>query len=111
MRGNAGVKGGFEVIGGDEIERALIQERTRTRLMRPVAPSVDGPRAKAEVAGRGLRCPLGEPPLIALPITGLISARLGGGNVAPAVTQVLIGGAAGLVFTYGIGHLFGAAIG
>jgi hypothetical protein len=62
-------KGRFEVIGGDEIERALIQERTRTRLMRPVAPSVDGPRAKAEVAGRGLRCPLGEPPLIALPIT------------------------------------------
>lgn len=31
--------------------------------MRPVAPSVDGPRAKAEVAGRGLRCPLGEPSL------------------------------------------------
>jgi len=48
--------------------------------------------------------------LIALAITGVLSARLGGSNARRAVIRVLIGGTAGLAFTYGIGHLFGAAI-
>jgi len=48
--------------------------------------------------------------LIALAITGVLSARLGGSNARRAVIRVLIGGTAGLAFTYGIGALFGAAI-
>jgi len=49
--------------------------------------------------------------LIALALTGALSARLGGSNVRRAVLRVVIGGALGLAFTYGIGHLFGTAIG
>ena len=49
--------------------------------------------------------------LIALGLTGALSARLGGSNVRRAVLRVVIGGALGLAFTYGIGHLFGTAIG
>lgn len=49
--------------------------------------------------------------LAALAITGVLSARLGGSNARRAVLRVLIGGAAGLALTYGIGHLFGTAIG
>ena len=46
-----------------------------------------------------------------LGLTGWVSARIGGGNARRAVLRVVIGGAAGLAITYGIGHLFGAAIG
>ena len=49
--------------------------------------------------------------LIALGLTGALSARLGGSDVRRAVLRVVIGGALGLAFTYGIGHLFGTAIG
>ena len=49
--------------------------------------------------------------LIALGLTGALSARLGGSNVRRAVLRVVIGGALGLAFTYGVGHLFGTAIG
>ena len=49
--------------------------------------------------------------LVALGLTGALSARLGGSNVRHAVLRVVIGGALGLAFTYGIGHLFGTAIG
>jgi VIT1/CCC1 family predicted Fe2+/Mn2+ transporter len=49
--------------------------------------------------------------LIALALTGAISARIGGSNPRRAVLRVVIGGAAGLALTYGIGHLFGTAIG
>ncbi|BAX91376.1 VIT1/CCC1 transporter family protein [Mycobacterium shigaense] len=49
--------------------------------------------------------------LVALAFTGALSARIGGGNVSRAVLRVVLGGAAGLAFTYGIGHLFGAAVG
>ncbi len=49
--------------------------------------------------------------LVALGLTGALSARLGGSNVRRAVLRVVIGGALGLAFTYGIGHLFGTAIG
>ncbi len=49
--------------------------------------------------------------LAALALTGLLSARLGGSPARRAVVRVLIGGLAGLPLTYGIGHLFGSAIG
>ena len=49
--------------------------------------------------------------LIALGLTGALSAHLGSSNVRRAVLRVVIGGALGLAFTYGVGHLFGTAIG
>jgi VIT1/CCC1 family predicted Fe2+/Mn2+ transporter len=49
--------------------------------------------------------------LIALALTGVLSARLGNSASRPAVVRVLVGGALGLALTYGIGHLFGTAIG
>jgi vacuolar iron transporter family protein len=48
--------------------------------------------------------------LIALGLAGALSARIGGSNVHRAVLRIVIGGAAGLAFTYGIGHLFGTAL-
>jgi vacuolar iron transporter family protein len=48
--------------------------------------------------------------LVALALTGALSARLGGSNVRRAVMRVVVGGALGLAFTYGVGHLFGTAI-
>jgi vacuolar iron transporter family protein len=48
--------------------------------------------------------------LTALALAGALSAYIGGGKVRRAVLRVVIGGAAGLTFTYGVGHLFGAAI-
>jgi vacuolar iron transporter family protein len=48
--------------------------------------------------------------LVALGAAGALSARIGGSNVRRAVVRVVIGGAAGLAFTYGVGHLFGSAI-
>lgn len=49
--------------------------------------------------------------LIALGLAGALSARLGGSSTGRAVLRLVIGGALGLAFTYGIGHLFGTAIG
>jgi vacuolar iron transporter family protein len=49
--------------------------------------------------------------LAALAIAGAVSARIGGSNPRRAVLRVVIGGAIGLAFTWGIGHLFGTAIG
>ncbi|HEX6755581.1 MAG TPA: VIT family protein [Mycobacteriales bacterium] len=49
--------------------------------------------------------------LVALGLTGAVSARLGGGDVRRAVLRVVLGGAAGLAITYGVGHLVGAAVG
>jgi VIT1/CCC1 family predicted Fe2+/Mn2+ transporter len=48
--------------------------------------------------------------LVALALTGAISASIGGSSPRRAVIRVLIGGAAGLALTYGIGHLFGTAV-
>ena len=48
--------------------------------------------------------------LIALAITGALSARIGGGAIRTAVLRVVIGGALALAVTYGIGHLFGTAL-
>ena len=59
----------------------------------------------------GLRVPVAfVAVLVALALTGTISARLGGSDVRRAVLRVVIGGALGLAFTYGVGHLFGSAI-
>jgi VIT1/CCC1 family predicted Fe2+/Mn2+ transporter len=49
--------------------------------------------------------------LVALAVTGTVSARLGGSSPARAVRRVVVGGALGLALTYGIGHLFGTAVG
>jgi len=49
--------------------------------------------------------------LIALGLAGGLGARIGGSDPRRAVIRVIIGGAAGLALTYGIGHLFGTAIG
>lgn len=49
--------------------------------------------------------------LLALALTGALSARIGNSDVRKAVLRVVIGGAAGLAFTYALGHLFGTAIG
>jgi VIT1/CCC1 family predicted Fe2+/Mn2+ transporter len=48
--------------------------------------------------------------LVALGLAGALSARIGGSNVRRAVLRVAFGGAAGLAFTYGVGHLFGTAL-
>ncbi len=49
--------------------------------------------------------------LIALGLAGALSARIGGSDSRRAVLRVVVGGALGLAFTYGVGHLFGTAIG
>jgi VIT1/CCC1 family predicted Fe2+/Mn2+ transporter len=49
--------------------------------------------------------------LLALALAGAISARLGQASVRTAVLRVVVGGAVGLAVTYGVGRLFGAAIG
>jgi VIT1/CCC1 family predicted Fe2+/Mn2+ transporter len=49
--------------------------------------------------------------LVTLGIAGAVSARIGGSGARRAVLRVVIGGAIGLAFTYGVGHLFGTAIG
>ena len=48
--------------------------------------------------------------LAALGLAGAVSARIGRSDVRRAVLRVVLGGAVGLAFTYGIGHLFGTAI-
>lgn len=48
--------------------------------------------------------------LAALALTGALGARIGGGSIRRAATRVLVGGAVGLMITYGIGLLFGATV-
>ncbi|WP_306361581.1 VIT family protein [Nocardia sp. CC227C] len=47
--------------------------------------------------------------MLALAITGSVSARLGGGNPRRAVLRVVIGGALAMAVTYGIGQLAGVS--
>lgn len=47
--------------------------------------------------------------LLALALTGTISARLGGAPSRPAVTRIVIGGAIAMAVTYAIGQLAGIA--
>lgn len=48
--------------------------------------------------------------VLALAVTGALSARIGGSAVWRAVLRLTIGGALGLSVTYLIGHLLGAAV-
>ena len=48
--------------------------------------------------------------LIALAITGWVSARLGGANPIRATQRVVVGGALAMAITFAIGHLFGGVI-
>ena len=48
--------------------------------------------------------------LIALVVTGIVSAGLGGAPKQRAVVRNVIGGSLALAITYAIGHLVGAAI-
>jgi VIT1/CCC1 family predicted Fe2+/Mn2+ transporter len=48
--------------------------------------------------------------LVALGVAGAASARVGGSSPRVAVLRIVIGGAAGLAFTYAVGHFFGTAI-
>ncbi|MET7767122.1 VIT family protein [Nocardia sp. NPDC005366] len=47
--------------------------------------------------------------LVALALTGSLSARLGGSRRARAIPRVVIGGALAMIVTYGIGQLFGVS--
>ncbi len=47
--------------------------------------------------------------LLALALTGDVSARLGSAGRGRAVVRVVLGGALAMLVTYGIGHLLGAA--
>ena len=49
--------------------------------------------------------------VVALAVTGTVSARLGDSSPRRAALRVVVGGALGLALTYGIGHLFGTAVG
>lgn len=49
--------------------------------------------------------------LLALVITGTVSASLGGARRTVAVVRLVVGGALGMLVTYGIGQLLGAAAG
>jgi len=48
--------------------------------------------------------------IVALALTGVISARFGKAPIKHAVLRVTLGGALAMAVTYGIGHLVGAAI-
>jgi vacuolar iron transporter family protein len=47
--------------------------------------------------------------LLALALTGAVSARLGGARLLPAVVRLVLGGAVAMAVTYGIGSVVGAA--
>ena len=49
--------------------------------------------------------------LLALVGTGALSARLSGADVGRSVLRLVIFGGLGLAFTYGVGSLFGTALG
>ncbi len=100
--------------------------RAEPRSRRPGQPDAGGrgvggvvhPRARScrcwpsccrRPAG-GCRSP-SSPCCVALGIAGATSARAGGSDATRAVLRVVIGGAIGLAFTFGVGHLFGTAVG
>lgn len=47
---------------------------------------------------------------LALVLTGYLSATAGGASRRRAIMRVVLGGAAAMIVTYGIGHLFGTAV-
>jgi VIT1/CCC1 family predicted Fe2+/Mn2+ transporter len=48
--------------------------------------------------------------LVALALAGTVSAYIGGSRPGRPALRVVVGGAIGLAFTYGIGHLVGTAV-
>ncbi len=48
--------------------------------------------------------------LVALTLTGALSARLGASPLRPAVVRLVVGGALAMGFTYGIGALLGVSV-
>ena len=48
--------------------------------------------------------------LVALALAGAVGAGIGGSRPGRAALRVVLGGAVGLAFTYGIGHLVGTAV-
>ena len=49
--------------------------------------------------------------LLALALTGYLSARLGSAGVGPATLRLVVGGALAMAITFSIGQLVGAAVG
>ena len=49
--------------------------------------------------------------LVALALTGALSAKLGEAPVARSVTRIVVGGSMALAATFAIGSLFGANVG
>jgi VIT1/CCC1 family predicted Fe2+/Mn2+ transporter len=47
----------------------------------------------------------------ALVLTGYLSATVGGASRRRAILRVVVGGALAMIITYGVGHLFGTAVG
>jgi VIT1/CCC1 family predicted Fe2+/Mn2+ transporter len=45
--------------------------------------------------------------IVALALTGFVSAKVGGANTGKAILRVVIGGALAMIVTYGIGRIFG----
>jgi VIT1/CCC1 family predicted Fe2+/Mn2+ transporter len=69
------------------------------------------PLAAIVLPGDSLRVPVTMVAvLLALALTGSLSARLGGAPRGPAVARVVGGGALAMAITYGIGTLIGTAI-
>jgi VIT1/CCC1 family predicted Fe2+/Mn2+ transporter len=48
--------------------------------------------------------------LLALTLTGYLSATVGGASRRRAILRVVCGGAAAMALTYLVGHLFGASV-
>ena len=48
--------------------------------------------------------------LLALAMTGALSAKVGGASIPRAVTRVVAGGAVAMVITFLVGKLFGVAV-
>jgi hypothetical protein len=75
--------------------------------IRRAAPAAGHPAAPGRATGPGHF----RRRLVALGLAGAVSAHLGGSSIRRAVLRLVIGGALGLAFTYGTGHLLGTAIG
>ena len=48
--------------------------------------------------------------LVALTLTGAVSAQLGGASKARAITRLVIGGALAMCVTFGVGQLLDVAV-
>lgn len=60
----------------------------------------------------GLRIPVTFVAVVlALALTGYLSAHLGGAAKGRAILRIVVGGALGMAVTWGIGHLFGVSTG